>query len=172
MKGTRGFTIVELLVVISIIAVIAGMATLSWNRMVMKSAVESQIKMVHADMMSVRLDALYSKRARRVTLVGKVFNIYSSTATATSVTPVSTRTFKYNFLSKPTNLVANDFVEFDTGGLMNGSQGTFCIDALNDTLKTTDASVDSIVVSQGRINLAKRPEGGKCDTSTGGVTQK
>lgn len=172
MKGRCGFTIVELVVVIAIISIITVMSTLGWNRMVIKSAVESQIKTVHADMMGVRLDALYNKKARRVTIVDKVFKIYSSTNTGSSVAPLETKTFKYKFLSTAANTVANDYVEFDTGGMMNGSQGTFCIDAFNDTLQTSDASVDSIVISQGRINLAKRPEGGKCDTDSGGVNQK
>lgn len=172
MNGSRGFTLVELLVVIAIIAVITVTATLGWNRMVTKSAVESQIKTVHSDMMGVRLEAIYTKKTRRVTIVGKVFNIYSSTATGATIGPLATKTFKYKFLSTAANTQANDYVEFDTGGLMNGSQATFCIDAYDDTLQTSDASVDSIVISQGRINLAKRPEGGKCDTSSGGVSQK
>ena len=170
MKSTGGFTMVELIVVLSIITIITTLATLNWNQMVTKNAVEGQIKTVHADMMSVRLDALYNKKARSVTLKGSVFNIYSSTATDSSVTPVSSRTFKYRFVSTSAFTVANDTVTFDSAGMMNSAQGTFCIDAYNDSLKTSDAFVDSIVVSQGRINLAKRPEGGSCETS--GVTQK
>ena len=172
MRPSGGFTLVELIVVLSIITIITTMATLNWNQMVTKNAVEGQIKTVHADMMGVRLDSFYNKKSRSITVNGNVFNIYSSTNTAASVAPVSSRTFKYKFISTSANTTANDTVTFDTSGMMNGTQITLCIDAYNDSLKTSDAFVDSIVVSQGRINLAKRPEGGKCDTSASGVTQK
>jgi prepilin-type N-terminal cleavage/methylation domain-containing protein len=163
MKAASGFTLVELIVVISIIAIISSIATLSWNRMVMKNTIESQVKTVHADMMGVRLDALYGKRARSVIFNGKTFNIYSSTVT--TVAPVSSRTFKYNF--KPTG---SSTVNFDTSGMANGTQSTFCVDPYNDFNVALDAAVDSIVVSQARINLGKRDEGGNC--VTGDIKQK
>jgi prepilin-type N-terminal cleavage/methylation domain-containing protein len=163
MKAVRGFTLVELIVVISIIAIITSIATLSWNRMVIKNAIESQIKRVHADMMGIRLEALYSKRPRSVVINGNVFNIFSSAVT--TVSPISSRTFKYNF--KPTGAST---VTFDTSGMANGTQNSFCVDPYNDFTVALDAAVDSIVVSQARINLGKRDEGGSC--VTGDIKQK
>jgi prepilin-type N-terminal cleavage/methylation domain-containing protein len=165
--NSRGFTLVELIVVISIVVILSTIATLSWNTMVMKSAVEGQIKAVHAEMMSVRLEALYSKRNRSVVISGNDFKIYSSAVIAG--TPVSSRTFKYGFKH---NLGSSNSITFDTSGMANTDQGTVCVNAFNETtlFKTTDAAVDSLVISQARINLGKRPEGGTCDTS--GVTQK
>jgi prepilin-type N-terminal cleavage/methylation domain-containing protein len=170
MRTDRGLTLVELMVVIGIITILSTIATFTWNRMVMKSAVEGQIKAVHADMMSVRLDALYGKRSRSVTVFGNRFNIYSSVDTA--VAPVLSKTFKYNFISTGANTPAADTVTFDTSGMTNGTQVTICVDAFNDSLETSDAYVDSLVISQARLNLAKRAEGGHCDTSSSGVTQR
>ena len=170
MRTNRGFTLVELLVVISIITILTTIATLSWNQMSMKAAIEGQIKTLHADLMSVRLEALYAKRSRSAVVTANTFAVYSSAVTAG--TPVLSRTFKYKFVSTGSNTPAADTITFDTSGMTNGTQITLCIDAYNDTLKTSDAYVDSLVVSQARINLAKRPEGGHCDTGTSGVTQR
>lgn len=164
--NSRGFTMVEMLIVMTIIAIIAGIATMNWNRMVTKSTVEGQIKTVHADIMSTRLEALYSKRPRAVTFSGNVFSIYSSDVTTAA--PVASKTFKYGFIS---NFTGNKVV-FDTSGMANGEQGTVCVDVYGDLLMTSDAYVDSLVVSQARVNLAKRPEGGQCNATTSGVTQR
>jgi len=164
--NSRGFTLVELIVVLSIVAILSTIATLNWNRIVMKSAVESQVKTVHADMMTVRLEALYRKQSRSVVVSGSVFSIYSSTVT--SVTPLSSKTFKYRFISTPGNAVANKTFTFDTAGLTNSTQDTICVDPFSDTTLYSDANVDSIVISQGRINLGKR--NGDCVTTN--VTQK
>lgn len=165
MRTNRGFTLVELIVVISIITILTTIATLSWKRMSMKTAVEGQIKTVHADMMSVRLDALYTKGSRSVVFSGKNFSIYSSGAT--TGTPVSTRTFKYKFFP-----AAATTVTFNSSGMTNGTQVTVCVNAYDEAVlfEITDAYVDSLVISQARLNLGKRAEGGACDTD--GVTQR
>ena len=158
MKTARGFTLVELIVVMSIITIICSIAVLNWNRIVVKNGIESQIKTVHADMMGLRLEALYTKRERSVTISGKAFNVYSSTVTA--VAPISSRTFKYNFKPAGTSTIT-----FDTSGMANGTQNTFCVDPYGDFTVALDAAVDSIVISQARINLGKRAEGGNCVTA-------
>jgi prepilin-type N-terminal cleavage/methylation domain-containing protein len=170
MRTDRGFTLVELIVVLTIITILTTLATVGWNRMAMKGVVESQIKTVHADMMSVRLEALYTKTPRSVVISGKNFYVYPTDAT--TGTPVSSKTFKYNFISTGANTPASNTITFDTSGMANGTQVTICVEALNDTLETTDAYVDSLVISQARLNLAKRAGGGHCDTSTSGVTQR
>ena len=156
--NSRGFTLVELLVVIALIVTLTTFATLSWNTMSMKTAIEGEVKTIHADMMATRLEALYQKRSRSVVVSGTNFSIYSSSDT--TGTPISSRTLKYSFVPAGANTVT-----FDTSGMTNGTQITLCVDAFHDLLKNSDASVDSLVISQARLNLGKRDEGGNCNAN-------
>jgi prepilin-type N-terminal cleavage/methylation domain-containing protein len=150
MMNSRGFTIVELIVVLTIITILTTLASLVWSRMSAKTAIEGQIKAVHADMMRIRLEALYGKRERRVAFSGKVFNVYSSDIQTTA--PLESRTFKYNFTT--------DTFVFTTSGLVSGIGGSVCVDPYIDFTKGNDAYVDSLVVSDGRISLGKRTGAG------------
>ena len=139
--NARGFTLVELLVVITIVIILSTLATLVWNRMSTKAAIEGQIKTVHADMMRIRLEALYSKQARRVEVAGNTFRIYP--ADVNTDTPVEVKSFKYEFKN-----ISSAFV-FNTSGMASGYEGSVCVD------KVSDAFVDSLVVTDGRISLGK-----------------
>ncbi|HZV82819.1 MAG TPA: type II secretion system protein [Geobacteraceae bacterium] len=161
--GTRGFTLVEMIIVMSIIAILSSIAVLNWNRMTTKSNIEGQIKSVHADLMTVRAEALYGKRARSVVLSGKEYRVYSSSVVTSS--PLATKSFKFNFIPSGDNKVT-----FDTSGMTNGTQVSICVDPYNDKTIANDAAIDSLVVSQARINLGKRDEGGNC--VTGDIKQK
>ena len=147
---SRGFTLVELLVVIGIITILSTLATLGWNRMSTKAAVEGQIKSVHADLMALRLEALYSKKERRVKLSGKSFKVYSSNVLTTS--PLNSKDFTFDFTG------TSDFV-FNTSGMASGYEGSVCVN------KESDAFVDSLVVTDGRISLGKRTTGEACSSA-------
>jgi prepilin-type N-terminal cleavage/methylation domain-containing protein len=164
----RGFTLVEVLVTLVIMGVLLAVATHNWSVMQQNSAVESQIKTLYADLMEIRLQALYSKTPRKVVFSGKLFKIYSS-ATVTS-TPLITKTFRYPIvvnLTYPAN--TNVTLTFDAQGLMNGNERSICVLPTNDTLVVNPAATDSLVISQARINLGKRTEG-DCDSDN--INQK
>jgi prepilin-type N-terminal cleavage/methylation domain-containing protein len=148
--NSRGFTLVELIVVLALITILTTLGTMSWKRMSMKSAVEGQIKTVHADMMKIRLEALYGKRERRVKFNGKTFNIYSSNVETT--TPLEAKSFKYPFKYATTR---SAFV-FNTSGMASGYEGSVCVDPYSNLAIKSDAAVDSLVITDGRISLGKR----------------
>ena len=149
---SSGFTIVELIVVLAIVGILATIAAMNWNRLTVKTTVEGQIRTVHADLMRIRLEALYGKRARRVAFSGNVFNVYSSNVTTT--TPVETKTFKYPFRATSANFT------FNSSGMASGSEGSVCVDPYSNLAQQSDAAVDSLVLSEGRISLGKRTGGG------------
>ncbi|GAB7027891.1 pilus assembly FimT family protein [Geotalea toluenoxydans] len=159
MQRERGFSLVELLVVMAIMATLLAIATHNWNQMTLKSGVESQIKKMQADLMEVRLQALYSKNPRSVVITGKQFKIYASDDT--TATPITTKDLPYS-------VVWNDDdsspVIFDAQGLTRGltpdTKRYLCILPTNDTAVVNAAAVDSMAISQVRVNLGKRTGGG------------
>jgi len=160
-----GFTLVELIIVMAIMGVLMAIATANWNQMQKKNAVEGEAKALYADLMAVRLDALYTKRPRSVVVTSTGFNVYSSSLT--TVGPASGKSLRYPLKWTPASPVLT--LTFDVGGLSTaGADTSICVDPDNN-LAVTSGAVDSIVVSTARIKLGKR-EGGSCEVS--GITQR
>ncbi|WP_243371423.1 prepilin-type N-terminal cleavage/methylation domain-containing protein [Geotalea sp. SG265] len=164
MTSQRGFSLVELVVVIAIMATLLAIATLNWREMNLKSGIENQIKKIHADLMEVRLQALYTKTPRSVVITDYQLKIYATDDTSVSVAPISVKDLPYKITWNNGTLLT-----FDAQGLTNGTQGSLCIVPTGDTSVVNSAVVDSIVVSQARLNLGKRT-GGAC--SAGNITQQ
>jgi prepilin-type N-terminal cleavage/methylation domain-containing protein len=160
----HGFTLVELMIVIAVMAILGTIATLSWNSMQKKAAIETQAKTMFGDLMDVRSQALYTKRKRSVVISGSLFKVYSSNLT--TVSPVSQKALRYPVVWNS----AGTTVTFDSSGLANGSQRSLCIDPDSDLTVVNEATVDSIVISAARINLGKRT-GGDCDANNN-IVQK
>lgn len=155
--GHRGFTLVELIVTIAIMATLLAIAGLNWGAMQTKSAIESQIKTMHADLMEVRLQALYTKTARTVTISSQQYKAYATTDT--SVAPLVTKQFRYPVVwNGPGTTITT--ITFDAQGLTTDEK-SLCILPTNDTTVVNSAAVDSIVISAARINLGWR-NGGDC----------
>jgi type IV fimbrial biogenesis protein FimT len=155
----EGFSLIEMLVVMAIIGVLLGIATLNYNDMQKKAAIEGQVKTMYADLMNARVQALYTKRTRSIIISGNLFKFYSSSET--SVAPESQKSFSYPMA---TNLPGN-MVTFNTSGLVSGSAGSICIDPFSDLSKANPGGMDSLVISTARINMGKRRLGGTCDSA-------
>lgn len=160
----RGFSLIELLIVIAVMGIIMAIATYYWGQMQLKSAVESEARKMYADLMNIRMQALYRKTSRSVIINGTQFNVYSSAVT--TVAPIVTKQLPYPMVWNGSGTA----MTFDAQGLMNGSSDrTLCILPTNDTTIVNAAYVDSLVVSRTRINLGKRTGG---DCTSGNIEQK
>lgn len=158
--NSQGFSLVELLVVMLLMGIMGTIATLNWQEMKVKSDTETQAKTLYADLASIRLQALYGKRARTVRIDNQVFKVYSSTDT--SGNPIETKKLTYKTVWNSTSLLTTGSLTFDAQGLMNGNERSICILPTGDTIDVSSATVDSLVISQARINLGKRT-GGDCN---------
>lgn len=164
----RGFSLVELLVSLVIIGTIVALATHNWTAMQTKAAVETQIKTLYADLMEVRLQALYSKTPRKVVFSGLQFKVYSSRVVTSA--PLTTKTFRYPIVINLTYPANTDVpITFDAQGL-TADECSICVLPTNDTLEVNSAAVDSLIISQARVNLGKRT-GGDCN-SANNIVQK
>jgi prepilin-type N-terminal cleavage/methylation domain-containing protein len=143
----RGFTLIELIVVIGLIGILLSMATFGFSQYSKKSKMSSQTRLLYGDLMEYRSKALYEKKNWTFNFSAAGYGIYSSAIT--TVTPVSTVIFKYPVEFNVTKIV------FDSRGMAKNS-GTVCITG------TIDAVVDSVVISTTRVQIGKRKDGANC----------
>jgi prepilin-type N-terminal cleavage/methylation domain-containing protein len=150
----NGFTLVELLIVIVIIAILLAMATLNFSAWSRKHNMEAQVKQMYTDMLSAKVDAMHKRRQFTVNT-----NVITNSYTITDVTTgtVVQKTLKFP-VTTSAGAGINLALTFDVNGLnitANAPQ-TIC-------LQTSDASLayDAIIIDQVKINLAKRT-GGNC----------
>lgn len=159
----KGFSLVELIIVIGIISILLTMATLQFNEYTKKANIEAQTKMIYADLMNLRAQALFQKRGRSATITATVFSIYSSTET-TSAAPISSRTLTYPVVYSGTSTIM-----FNTQGLLDGvTNKTICTEPYDNP-----AGYDSLVLFTTRIQLGKRDPGYMgCDNGNGHMQTK
>jgi prepilin-type N-terminal cleavage/methylation domain-containing protein len=145
----RGFSLVELLVVIALIGILLSLATFGFSQYSRKSQITNQTRVLYGDLMEYRAKALYEKKNWTFKISAASYGIYSSTNT--SVAPVSTVPLKHNVVfNNPTV----DIV-FDSQGLVNSGK-SICI------ANSNEAVVDSVVISTTRVQIGKKREGESC----------
>ena len=145
----NGFSLVELVVVMAIIGIISGIATLNFREFSRKHDMEGQVKMIYADLMQLRARALYEHKHRTAVFTQTQFMIYSSSTTTCD--PVKQRTLNHPLMN------ANFKLKFNERGLAESSNGSICISENNNP-----AFNDSLVVFTTRIQIGKRKSGSAC----------
>ena len=78
----RGFSLVELVVVMALMGILLSIGLLQFNSYSTKGKIESQLKMMKSDLAEVRVQALFQKRPRAVVISGTQFSVYSSVVTS------------------------------------------------------------------------------------------
>ncbi|KAF0219004.1 MAG: hypothetical protein FD174_2393 [Geobacteraceae bacterium] len=151
--GQRGFSLIEVLVVMGIIAILLAVATIQFNEWSRKAVMEGEIKRLYADLMRVRQEAVYSKRERTVVLAPSRYDIYSSNVTSVGALTQNTLTYPIVWNG------AGNQITFNLRGTTD-NQKSICIDPSDNP-----AAYDSIVVSRARVRLGKRDIGGNCATT-------
>lgn len=79
MKNNTGVTLLELIIVISIIGIMTATAGFSFHNWMDNYKVESQIKEMYADLMHARIKAMHRNRVHFVKLEGARYTIYEDT---------------------------------------------------------------------------------------------
>jgi hypothetical protein len=121
--------------------------------------VERDVATIYSNLMTVRLQAMYTKMPRTVQFSGKTFSIYSSDVV--TVNPIATGSLSYPVVMSSS---ANR-VQFDASGMMLSAERSICVDLTGTGSSTpvdNTGNVDSVDVGAAKIYMGKRKSGGTC----------
>lgn len=154
--GHKGFTVLELVIVMAIVGILLALSTLFFSGMETRAAMEKQVRTMYSDLLAARTQSKYQKTTRYVHVTATGYAIYASADM--TVAPLASGSFKYPVIFNPT-----DTLYFDYRGVANLQDGsmpeTICIDPNDPNVLT------SIVITETSINVGKRIQGGACSNA-------
>lgn len=155
--NNRGFSLMELMIVIALIGILSAIGTFGFSQYSKKAQIASQTRLLYGDLMEYRIKAMYEKKNWTIKIAAAGYGIYSSADT--TVAPVKTVTLKYDVTTDN----ADDII-FNTRGLALFSSDTSNLNLGKSACvaSANDAAVDAVVLSTTRVQIGKRKEGLSC----------
>jgi type II secretion system protein H len=172
-KDASGFTLIEVLAVIAIVGILAGVAAASFTGMRKKYDVDNQVRKMHADLSSVKIMAMTKGRMHFVRLSANGYTAYDDSDPAPDGNDVLT------VGSDPVVLQSNQALnlsmvksqEFLPISWTGGTDMAFSPRGLTDVSKTVcvfsdvNPRYDCINVSATRVTLGKLAVQGVCSAA-------
>lgn len=168
-QSNSGFSLIELLIVITIIGISVGIATFSFNDFNSKSRVEAQVKQMAADISELRIRALTTKQRHSITLneFSYVFKSYSSEtftgaalATKGTVIPGGTHEVGFAMKNEAGTSYSGTVLEIDERGL-NSSALEATVNFFGNGV--SKAVPNCLKIHTIRTNVGKQNSSGGCD---------
>jgi len=153
---SRGFTLLELLVVLLIMMVLISIAGLSYKQWMDRYRAESQVKMMHADIMQARLKAMEKNRQHFVVLNGSSYQIVEDTDDSGGTAPVSPPdvVLLSKILAYPP--VSNVTMIMDTRGIISTPTSSLTTPlSVQFTTGTASPEYDCFLLYATRISIGK-----------------
>jgi type II secretion system protein H len=154
--NTKGFSLIELVVVMTIIGILLSIVTLDFNSWQRRSQIERQTRELFSDLNQARLESLHRKQRHSIVMQPNsyIFRRYSSeNENRLAGTVVQTRNVNFQITKLSGSSAADDITEFDIRGFTNDND-TFQINPIN-----SGAPVDCVVIATGRTNMGKNENG-------------
>ena len=158
-QNKRGFTLVELVVVVAIITTLLGLATIAFHDWLVKARVEAQVRQMVADISNIRVRAMTRKQRCSLQLAANqyVFRSYSSDAellTAGRIIPGGGNVH-FRLKSGPSTYYAGQRYEIDQRGMLDTA------DVLPIFLEYDgNAGLDCLNIQSIRVNAGKKNAAG------------
>ncbi|WP_085812170.1 prepilin-type N-terminal cleavage/methylation domain-containing protein [Geoanaerobacter pelophilus] len=156
---SRGFSLIELLMIIGILSILYAIGTLSFNAYQKRYRAEAQTRFLFSEIQKARVDAICQRRWTRVKVYRDRFELYSSQQDNTSgVQPIQSYPLRLPVVWVPKDKYPY-VIEFEPWGVLNAdesSEGTICLEDSSGT-----GGVDSIKISSTRISI-KKGDGDDC----------
>ncbi len=163
--SSRGFSLIELIVVIAIIGILLSIATLDFRSMQQKGQIEKQIREIRSDLVGLRIDAMQKKRRSAAFFGPNVIQFYSYSSNdepvLTRSTLMSTKNLSFIFrrLSSTTQTDLNaavDRVEYDTRGYAINNITIFAMPVAYNALE------NCIIVSTANTQIGRMVDASTC----------
>lgn len=127
----KGFTLIEICIVIVITGILAGLAFVNFSGLSNKYNLENQVREMYSDLMSTRLMAMNKNRAHFMLLAAGNYTIYDDTSPApggdgTLTIGSDTQVQAQKILKNQITWSGGSQIEFDSRGLCR-TQKTICV---------------------------------------------
>lgn len=157
--ANSGFSLIELVVTISIMFIMVGIVSLNFRTWQVKNKVEAQTREILVDLNEARTNSFTQKRPYGIVFQPNSYVIksYSSSTAAaaplTSGTTLVTKGLKYG-LTKAGSSIVDTPVVFDTNGI-TFNWFTIFVNPYNPDPTKESAAVNCLVISAARVNMGK-----------------
>lgn len=155
---SRGFSLIELLMIIGILSILYAIGTISFNAYQKRYRAEAQTRLLFSEIQKARADAICQRRGTRIKVYRDRFELYSTQQDDTNgVQPLQAHLLGLPVVYRED--VDPYIIDIDSRGIIEreDSQGSICIEESDVTV-----GVDSITVSATRTSIGKKRQGNDC----------